>query len=80
MDRNLPPATIVGIDASCGRSHSRARAARVPSAEHRGSPTAARYPVADDHRDPALRHFRLTIDQRSMRVRLSRADTTAIVD
>jgi len=28
----------------------------------------------------ALRHFRLTIDQRSMRVRLSRADTTAIAD
>jgi hypothetical protein len=28
----------------------------------------------------ALRHFRLTIDQRSMRVRLARADTTAIVD
>jgi hypothetical protein len=28
----------------------------------------------------ALRHFRLTIDQRSMRVRLSRADTTAIVE
>ena len=28
----------------------------------------------------ALRHFRLTIDQRSMRVRLSRPDTTAIVE
>jgi hypothetical protein len=28
----------------------------------------------------ALRHFRLTIDQRSIRVRLSRADTTAIVE
>jgi hypothetical protein len=28
----------------------------------------------------ALRHFRLTIDQRSMRVRLFRADTTAIVE
>jgi hypothetical protein len=28
----------------------------------------------------ALRHFRLTIDQRSMRVRLARAGTTAIVD
>jgi hypothetical protein len=27
----------------------------------------------------ALRHFRLTIDQGSMRVRLARADTTAIV-
>jgi len=28
----------------------------------------------------ALRHFRLTIDQRSMRVRLARADTSAIVE
>lgn len=28
----------------------------------------------------ALRHFSLTIDQRSMRVRLSRADTTAIIE
>lgn len=28
----------------------------------------------------ALRHFRITVDQRSMRVRFSRADTTAIVD
>jgi hypothetical protein len=28
----------------------------------------------------ALRHFRLTIDQRSMRVRLTRADTSAIVE
>ncbi|MGH7512061.1 MAG: hypothetical protein ACREOQ_03955 [Gemmatimonadales bacterium] len=28
----------------------------------------------------AMRHFRLTIDRRSMRVRLSRADTTAIVE
>jgi hypothetical protein len=28
----------------------------------------------------ALHHFRLTIDQRSMRVRLSRADTSAIVE
>jgi len=28
----------------------------------------------------ALRHFRLTIDQRAMRVRLSRPDTTAIVE
>jgi hypothetical protein len=28
----------------------------------------------------ALRHFRLSIDQRSMRVRLTRADTSAIVE
>ncbi|HKT61340.1 MAG TPA: hypothetical protein VJQ46_14900 [Gemmatimonadales bacterium] len=28
----------------------------------------------------ALRHFRLTIDQRSMRVRLTRPDTSAIVE
>ncbi len=49
-------------------------------------PRIAVHPLPPDIPSPmtigleALRHFSLTIDQRSMRIRFTRADTTAITD